>query len=833
MARGDYAGGCAPTSTDEVGELARAFNRMAADLATVDRERRDLVATVSHELRTPLAALTALLENLADGVVPADVAAPRRRARARPQRLGGLVEDLLELSRARGRRGRRWTVRTWRCRAGRRTSSPRCAPPAGTVDVDVDVADDLVVAGDPARLRQLLANVLDNAARHAPAEASRPRHRRGRRAAAGTTRGGSRSSTPAREWRRRTATASSSGSAPHGAGGGTGLGLADRPLGGPAPRRHPPLRRPGGRARAPGSGSTVPVSAPPPSSRRRHRSRPQSPPADRSAVPPTVAVAPAPRAAVRAGRRLRPLLARRAARARAPAVVAAAGGSGSLAGIALPFTATSASAWSLVAARRAARLVLAHARRRRREPFTLACARAGRAARAADDAAARRRVDRGAVPPGRQRPCACAASPAAARCPAFVLAGARVAARRRCAACRGSAASLGRRLTGRARAAVRAHHGVVAAGPAASSGAVRLRRRRLRRAGSTAASPTSTVDDLVLRAFLAVRRRRRALGRGVPRAQPAARRARWAAPPGRARPPLRVAGPGAARRRGVRGLPRRAGGGALRRPRLRRSARPGSPTPSTSTRASASSPSPRCSPCSSSGPPPARRRATTAADRLWLRGSLGLLCVLTLVVVGLRAVPDAPLPGGLRLHPAPAAGRRLRGLARPRRARRGASPASSRLRRLAARASRSSPAPSRCSGSPRSTPTPGSPSTTSTATPTTGRLDCATCRTSPPTPTPVFADRAAGGLPLRAAALPDATCAPRHSTTGWPGTSAEPRRGAAHRPRPAPGRRPGGVRRRTGVPADERSDVWAAFGGTSRPGHEPTISAPGPGPSGS
>ena len=72
MARGDYRGRVRADSSDEIGELARAFNQMAAELATVDREQRDLVATVSHELRTPLAALTATLENLADGVRPAD-----------------------------------------------------------------------------------------------------------------------------------------------------------------------------------------------------------------------------------------------------------------------------------------------------------------------------------------------------------------------------------------------------------------------------------------------------------------------------------------------------------------------------------------------------------------------------------------------------------------------------------------------------------------------------------------------------------------------------------------------------------------------------------------
>src|SRR4029079_8484302 len=57
MARGDYRRRVRATSRDEVGDLARAFNAMAAELADVDRMRRDLVANVSHELRTPIGAL--------------------------------------------------------------------------------------------------------------------------------------------------------------------------------------------------------------------------------------------------------------------------------------------------------------------------------------------------------------------------------------------------------------------------------------------------------------------------------------------------------------------------------------------------------------------------------------------------------------------------------------------------------------------------------------------------------------------------------------------------------------------------------------------------------
>ena len=98
MARGDYSGRVRTTSTDEVGRLAAVFNQMAGDLALVEAERRDLIATVSHELRTPLAAMIAVLENLADGVVPAD-AQHLDGALAQAERLRQLVTDLLDLSR--------------------------------------------------------------------------------------------------------------------------------------------------------------------------------------------------------------------------------------------------------------------------------------------------------------------------------------------------------------------------------------------------------------------------------------------------------------------------------------------------------------------------------------------------------------------------------------------------------------------------------------------------------------------------------------------------------------------------------------------------------------
>jgi signal transduction histidine kinase len=169
MARGDYSRRVTATSKDEVGDLARAFNSMAAELATVDRMRRDLVANVSHELRTPIGALRAKLENLVDGVEAPDKRTLDAMLR-QVERLGNLVEQLLDLSRLESgavpleRSSFQaaplldGVVEEWRTRAEIR-------------DVRIVSAaepDGLELDGDQERLRQVLANLVANAVRHSP-----------------------------------------------------------------------------------------------------------------------------------------------------------------------------------------------------------------------------------------------------------------------------------------------------------------------------------------------------------------------------------------------------------------------------------------------------------------------------------------------------------------------------------------------------------------------------------------------------------------------------------------------------------------------------------------
>ena len=101
MARGDYSRRVRATSRDEIGQLATAFNQMAADLGAEDEYRRGLIANVSHELRTPITALHAVLENVVDGVAEPDTET-MRVALAQTERLGELVANLLDLSRVEG-----------------------------------------------------------------------------------------------------------------------------------------------------------------------------------------------------------------------------------------------------------------------------------------------------------------------------------------------------------------------------------------------------------------------------------------------------------------------------------------------------------------------------------------------------------------------------------------------------------------------------------------------------------------------------------------------------------------------------------------------------------
>lgn len=174
MSRGELGRTVTATSRDEVGDLARAFNAMASQLAEVDRMRRDLVANVSHELRTPISALQAVLENLIDGVEQPDPETMKTML-LQVERLGRLVGQLLDLSRLESGTAplqpQSFTVKSVLEQAVREYEVNARGTQRDNVRISVRVSPaGLRAHGDPERLHQVVMNLVENAARHSPVD---------------------------------------------------------------------------------------------------------------------------------------------------------------------------------------------------------------------------------------------------------------------------------------------------------------------------------------------------------------------------------------------------------------------------------------------------------------------------------------------------------------------------------------------------------------------------------------------------------------------------------------------------------------------------------------
>ena len=162
---------------------------VAADLATmildarvVERERElntelralsdyrhDMIFTLAHELRNPVSVLWTNLELIQEDHPPQEMQGSLSAIERAARRIEDMLEDLMALG---------------------RVSDPHAGPPvevplseitrevaeflaplgAGDgVDLDLDVADDLVVEGEPAGLQRLVTNLLSNALKYTPA----------------------------------------------------------------------------------------------------------------------------------------------------------------------------------------------------------------------------------------------------------------------------------------------------------------------------------------------------------------------------------------------------------------------------------------------------------------------------------------------------------------------------------------------------------------------------------------------------------------------------------------------------------------------------------------
>ncbi len=161
----------------EVGQVGAALNRMLGHVATALAARqssemrvRQFVADASHELRTPLAAIRgyAELTRRTGADLPEDVGYAMGRVESEARRMTGLVEDLLLLARLDSGRPLEQQPVDLTAVVIDAVSDAQVAGPEHPISLALP--DEAVeVIGDPARLHQVLTNLLTNARTHTAA----------------------------------------------------------------------------------------------------------------------------------------------------------------------------------------------------------------------------------------------------------------------------------------------------------------------------------------------------------------------------------------------------------------------------------------------------------------------------------------------------------------------------------------------------------------------------------------------------------------------------------------------------------------------------------------
>lgn len=171
IAAGDLSARVEIQSGDELGDLARAFNRMAVSLQEQEQLRRNLVADIAHELRTPLTGIQGTVEALQDGIFPL-TAENLEPIHEQAILLNRLVDDLRTLALADAGE-LTLTVETVDLAdlIARVLDSFRAQAHAGQVALQFDGCPSdrpLCIPGDRARLHQVATNLVGNALRHTP-----------------------------------------------------------------------------------------------------------------------------------------------------------------------------------------------------------------------------------------------------------------------------------------------------------------------------------------------------------------------------------------------------------------------------------------------------------------------------------------------------------------------------------------------------------------------------------------------------------------------------------------------------------------------------------------
>jgi signal transduction histidine kinase len=167
--RGDLTSRVGSTRRDELGQLARTFDRMAGRIETLLTAERRLLLDISHELRSPLARLGVAVELARSGD---NLDSALNRIQKESDRLNSLVGQLLQVTRAEGDpNSLRHNPIRLDILVQQLVDDSAIEAAARGCSLQYGKHEPVTVEGDPELLRRAVENVIRNAIRYSPREA--------------------------------------------------------------------------------------------------------------------------------------------------------------------------------------------------------------------------------------------------------------------------------------------------------------------------------------------------------------------------------------------------------------------------------------------------------------------------------------------------------------------------------------------------------------------------------------------------------------------------------------------------------------------------------------
>ena len=156
--------------SDEIGELASAFNTMAASLASHEEKQKMFLDNISHDLRTPMTSIKGFVEQILDGRIPeGEHERYLKIVLSETERLARLVSSLFEITKIQGEKNF-GSANFDICEAAKYSIiflAQEIEDKNLELEFDSD-EDNMYVTADPESIRRVLDNIIGNAVKFTP-----------------------------------------------------------------------------------------------------------------------------------------------------------------------------------------------------------------------------------------------------------------------------------------------------------------------------------------------------------------------------------------------------------------------------------------------------------------------------------------------------------------------------------------------------------------------------------------------------------------------------------------------------------------------------------------